>query len=72
MLIKITSLTISYTLLLFVNHSFKPAYAADYEAYLSRPWANRAKELFRKKRAMKKLENLEELSQKKGNLEEIY
>ena len=71
MLTKIISLTISYSLLLFVNQSFKPAYAADCEAHLSRPGANRAKELFRKKRAMKKLENLEELSQKKGNSEEI-
>ena len=71
MLIKIISLTISYSLLLFVYHSFNPAYAADCEAHLSRPGANRAKELFRKKREMKKLENLEELTQKKGNLEEI-
>ena len=66
MLFKIISLTISYSLLLFVNHSFKPAYAADCEAHLSRPGANRAKEMFRKKRAMKQLEKLEELSQKKG------
>jgi len=58
-------------LLLFVNQSFKSAYAADCETHLSRPGANRAKELFRKKKAMKKLENLEELRQKKGNLEEI-
>ena len=71
MLIKIISLTISYSLLLFVNHNSKPAYAADCEAHLSRPGANRAKELFRRKRAMKKLENLEKLSQKKVNLEEI-
>ena len=71
MLIKIISLIISYSLLLFVNQSFKSVYAADWEAHLSRPVANRAKELFRKKRAMKKLENLEELGQKKGNLEEI-
>ena len=71
MLIKIISLAISYALLLFVNHSFKPAYAADCESHLSRPGANRAKELFRKKRTMNKLENFEELSQKKGNLEEI-
>ena len=71
MLIKIISLTISYSLLLFVYNSFNPAYAADCEVHLSRPGANRAKELFRKKRAMKKLKNLEELSQKKGNLEEI-
>ena len=71
MLIKFISLTISYSLLLFVNHSFKPAYAADCEAHLLRPGANRAKELFRKKRSMKKLENLEKLSQKKVNLEEI-
>ena len=71
MLIKIISLTISYSLLLFVNHCFKPAYAADCESHLSRPGANRAKELFRKKRTMNKLENFEELNQKKGNLEEI-
>ena len=71
MLFKIISLTISYSLLLFVNHSFKPAYAADCEANLSRPGANRAKELFRKKRAMKKVEKSEELSQKKVNLEDI-
>ena len=69
MLFKIISLTISYSLLLFVNHSFKPAYAADCEAHLSRPGANRAKEMFRKKRAMKQLEKLEELSQKKAILE---
>ena len=69
MFIKFISLTISYSLLLIVNHSFKPAYAADCEVHLSRPGANRAKELFRKKRAIKKLENLEELSQKKVNLE---
>jgi len=36
---------------------------------LSRPGANRAKEMFRKKRAIKELEKLEELNQKKGNLE---
>ena len=53
MLIKIISLAFSSTLLLFVNNSFKPAYAADCEAHLSRPGANRAKEIFRKKRAMK-------------------
>ena len=71
MLIKITSLTISYSLLLFVNHSFKPAYASDCEAHLSRPGANRAKEMFRKKRAMKKLEKLDELSQRKVTLEKL-
>ena len=69
MLIKIISLTISYSLLLFVNNSFKPTYAADCEAHLSRPGSNRAKEIFRKKRTMKKLEKLEELSQKKVTLE---
>ena len=68
MLIKIISLTISYSLLLFVNQSFKPAYAADCEAHLSRPGANRAKEMFIKKRAIKKLEKLDELSQRKGTL----
>ena len=51
MLIKITSLTISYSLLFFVNHSFKPAYAADCEAYLSRPVAKRVKEMFRWKKS---------------------
>ena len=71
MLIKIILLTFSYSLLLFVDNSFQPAYAADCEAHLSRPRVNRVKELFRKKREMKKLENLEELTQKKGNLEEI-
>ena len=71
MLIKIISLTISYSLLLFVNQSFKPAYAADCDAYLSRPGANRAKELFRKKRAMKKLEKPQELNQQKGTLEKL-
>ena len=71
MLIKITSLTISYSLLLFVNHSFYPAYAADCEAHLSMPGANRAKEIFRKKRAIKKLEKLEELIQRKGTLEKL-
>ena len=65
MLIKIISLAFSYSLLLFVNNSFKPAYAADCEAHLSRPGADRAKKMFRKKRAMKELEKLEELSQKK-------
>ena len=69
MLIKIISLAFSYSLLLFVNNSFKPAYAADCEVHLSRPGSNRAKEVFRKKRAMKKLEKLEELSQKKGIFE---
>ena len=69
MLIKIISLTFSYSLLLLVNKSFKPAYAADCEAHLSRPGANRAKEIFREKRAMKKLEKLEELSQKKDIFE---
>ena len=67
MLLKFISLTISYSLLLFVNHSYKPAYAADCETHLSRPGANKAKKLFRKKKAMKKLENLEELIQEKGN-----
>ena len=71
MLIKITSLAISYSLLLFVNHSFKPAYAADCEEHLSRLGANRAKEMFRKKRAMKKLEKLDELSQIKGTIEKL-
>ena len=71
MLIKITSLTISYFLLLCVNHSFKPAYASDCEAHLSRPGANRAKEMFRKKRAMKKLEKIDELSQRKVTLEKL-
>ncbi len=65
MLIKVISLTFSYSLLLLVNNSFKPAYAADCETHLSRPGANRAKEIFRKKRAMKELEKLEELSEKK-------
>ena len=69
MLIKIISLAFSSTLLLFVNNSFKPAYAADCEAHLSRPGANKAKEIFRKKRAMKELEKLEELRQKKRILE---
>ena len=69
MLFKIITLTVSSCLILLVNHSFKPAYAADCEAHLSRPGANRAKEIFRKKRAMKELEKLEELSQKKGSLE---
>ena len=68
MLIKIILLA-SSSLLLFVNNSSKPAHAADCEAHLSRPGANRAKEIFRKKRAMKELEKLEELSQKKGILE---
>ena len=69
MLIKIISLAFSYSLLLFVNNSFKPAYPADCEAHLSRPGAYRAKEMFRKKRAMKQLENTKELSQKKAILE---
>ena len=68
MLIKIILLA-SSSLLLFVNNSSKQAYAADCEAHLSRLGANRAKEIFRKKRAMKELEKLEELSQKKGILE---
>ena len=70
MLIKIISLAFSSSLLLFANNSFKPVYAADCEAHLSRPGANRAKEIFRKKRAKKELDKLEELSQKKGILEE--
>tara|TARA_B100000212_G_C27246158_1_gene478131 strand:- start:220 stop:357 length:138 start_codon:yes stop_codon:yes gene_type:complete len=45
--------------LLFVNNSFKPSYAADCKAHLSRPGANRAKENVRKRRVMKKLEKLE-------------
>ena len=72
MLIKITSLTISYFLLLCVNHSFKPAYASDCEAHLSRPGANRAKEMFRKKRALKKLKRTAELSKKKRTLEKLF
>ena len=71
MLIKIISLTFSYSLLLFLDNSFKQAYAADCEAHLSRPGANRAKEMFRKKRAMKKLEKLDELSKRKGTLEKL-
>ena len=62
MLIKIISLAFSYSLLLFVNNSFKPAYAADCEAHLSRPGANRAKEIFRKKSSIKELEKLEKFS----------
>ena len=69
MLIKIILLTFSYSLLLFVDNSFQPAYAADCEAHLSMPWSYRAKEMFIKKRAMKRLEKLGELSQKKGTLE---
>ncbi len=69
MLIKIIWLAFSYSLLLLVNNSFKPAYDAYCEAYLSRAGANRAKEIFRKKRAMKESEKPEELSQKKVILE---
>ena len=69
MFIKIISLTFSYSLRLFVNHSFKQTYSADFEALLLRRGANSAKEMFRKKRIINKLEKLEELSQKKGSLE---
>ena len=62
MIIKIISLAFSSSLLLLINNSFKPAYAADCEAHLSRPGANRAKEIFRKKSSIKELEKLEKLS----------
>mgnify|MGYP001250635687 CR=1 FL=1 len=65
MLIKIISPLFSYSLLIFVNHSFKPAYTSDCEEHLSRRAAIRVKEMFRKKRAIKKLEKL---SQKKLTL----
>ena len=65
MFIKIISLTISYSLLLFLNNSFKPTYAADCEAHLSRPGANRAKEMAKKKRAINNEKNLGQLNKKK-------
>ena len=65
MFIKIISLTISYSLLLFLNNSFKPTYAADCEAHLSRPGANRAKEMAKKKRTINNEKNLGQLNKKK-------
>ena len=48
MLFKIITLTVSSSLILLFNHSFKPAYAADCEAHLSRPGAAKAKEMAKK------------------------
>tara|TARA_Y100000589_G_scaffold57420_1_gene47769 strand:+ start:1158 stop:1346 length:189 start_codon:yes stop_codon:yes gene_type:complete len=56
---KIIILTISSSFLL--SHNSKPAYAADCENHLSRPGANRAKEMARKRKSLKKFEDLEEL-----------
>ena len=57
MLIKIIILTISYLLTAFVNHRLKLPLAAYCKAHLFRQVANKAKEMFRKKSAMKKLKN---------------
>ena len=66
MLIKIISITISYSLLFFVNHNFKSAYTTDFEAhYRGREIIDQKK--CSKKNAMKKLEKFEELIQKKRN-----
>ena len=63
MLFKIITLTVSSSLILLVNHSFKPAYAADCEVHLSRPGAAKAKEMAKKRKALKELEKLEELKE---------
>ena len=62
MLFKIVSITVSSSLILLVNHGFKSAYAADCEAHLSRPGAAKAKEMAKKRKALKELEKLEELN----------
>ena len=62
MLFKIITLTVSSSLILLVNHNFKPAYAADCEQHLSRPGATKAKEMFKKRKALKELKKLEELN----------
>ena len=62
MLFKIITLTVSTSLLVLVNDSFKPAYAADCEAHLSRPGAAKAKEMAKKRKALKELEKLEDLN----------
>ena len=45
-----------------MKNSFKPTYAADCEAHLSRPGAAKAKEIVKKRKALKELEKLEELN----------
>ncbi len=60
MLFKIISLTVSTSLILLVNNNFRPAHAADCEAHLSRPGATKAKEMAKKRKALKELEKLEE------------
>ena len=61
MLFKIITLTVTSSLILLVNNSFKPTYAADCEVHLSRPGAAKAKEMAKKRKALKELEKLEEL-----------
>lgn len=65
MLPKIIAFTVSSSLILFVNHSFRPAYAADCEVHLSRPGASKAKEMAKKRKALKKLEKIEKTIQNK-------
>ena len=62
MLIKIITLTVTSSLILLVNNSSKPTYAADCEAHLSRPGAAKAKEMAKKRKALKDLEKFEELN----------
>ena len=62
MLFKIITLTVTSSLILLGNNSIKPTYAADCEAHLSRPGAAKAKEMAKKRKALKELEKLEELN----------
>ena len=62
MLFKIITLTVTSSLILLANNSFKPTYAADCEVHLSRPGAAKAKEMAKKRKALKELEKLEELN----------
>ena len=62
MLLKIITLTVTSSLILLVNNSFKPTYAADCEVHLSRPGAAKAKEMAKKRKALKELEKIEELN----------
>ena len=60
MLFKIFTVTISFFVIMFVNNSYKPAYSADCEAHLSRPGASKAKEMAKRRKALKELEKIEE------------
>ena len=61
MLIKTITLIVSSFLILFGNLSLTSVIAADCEEHLSRPGANRAKEMARKRKAMKKLDKQEQI-----------